>query len=139
LLSETGQATGRAGGGHGGGGWPPVLLLSLGVAVLALVVMRAPPALRAAPVIAYVVTVPGLACVRLARLSDRVAELALGVGLSLALGVVVAQAMIYLRHWSPAVGLAILVGIASIAAGAELLAVRRPRRVVASPGGRWNR
>jgi len=137
-LQERAQATGRAGGGDGGSSWPPVLLLSIGVAVLALVVMRAPPALRAAPVIAYVMTVPGLACVRLAHLSDRLAELALGVGLSLALAVVVAQAMIYLRLWSPTLGIVILVVTASIAAGIELLGVRRPRRAVAPPGGGWD-
>ncbi len=137
-MPERAQATGRAGGDDGGGRWPPVLLLSIGVAVLALVVMRAPATLRAVPVIAYVMTVPGLACVRLARLSNRLAELALGVGLSLALAVVVAQAMIYLKLWSPTLGIVILVVTASIAAGAEMLAVRRPRRAVAPPGGRWD-
>lgn len=138
LLPEKAQATGRTGGSDGSGRWPPVLLLSIGVAVLALVVMRAPAALRAAPVIAYVITVPGLACVRLAQLSDRLAELALGVGLSLALAVVVAQAMIYLQVWSPTLGIVILVVIASMAAGVELLAVRRPRRAVAPPEGKWD-
>jgi hypothetical protein len=129
---------GRAGGGDAGSRWPPILLLATGVAVLALVVMRAPVALRAVPVIAYVMTVPGLACVRLARLSDRLAELALGVGLSLALAVVVAQAMIYSKLWSPTLGIAILVVTASIAAAADLLAARRPRRRV-TPPGRWDR
>jgi hypothetical protein len=138
LLPEQAQLTGSSGGRDGGGRWPPVLLLLIGVAVLALVVMRAPAALRAAPVIAYVITVPGLACVRLVRLSDRLAELALGVGLSLALAVVVAQAMIYLRVWSPTLGIVILVVIASIAAGLDLLAVRRPRRAVASREGSWD-
>ena len=47
--------------------------------------------------IAYVITVPGLACVRLARLPDRLPEGALAVGLSIALGTLVAQAMVYLR------------------------------------------
>jgi hypothetical protein len=141
LLQENARATGGSGGRDGGGSWrPPVLLLLIGLAVLALVVMRAPAALRAAPVIAYVITVPGLACVRLAHLSERLAELALGVGLSLALAVVVAQVMIYLKLWSPTLGIAILVAIASIAAGIDLLAVRRPRRAVAPPppAGRWD-
>lgn len=138
LLPEKARTTGGSAGRDGSGMWPPVLLLLIGVAVLALVVMRAPAALRAAPVIAYVIMVPGLACVRLAPLSDRLAELALGVGLSLALAVVVAQAMIYLKVWSPTLGIAILVVIASIAAGVDLLAARRPRRAAAPPAGKWD-
>lgn len=138
LLPEKTQAAGGTGGGDRHGRWrPPVLLLSIGVAVLALVVMRAPAALRAAPVIAYVSTVPGLACVRLVHLSDRLAELAVGVGLSLALAVVVAHGMISLKVWSPTLGIAILVLIASVAGGVELLAVRRPRRAAAPPEGKW--
>ncbi len=134
-LPEEPQPTGGAGGGDWSDRWPPVLLLSVGVAVLALVVMRAPAALRAAPVIAYVMTVPGLACVRLARLPDRLAEFALAVGLSLALAVIVAQAMIYLRVWSPTLGIVILTVIASIAACAELLGVRRPLPAARPPAG----
>jgi hypothetical protein len=138
-LPEKPPAMGSAaGGGDDGSRWPPVLLLATGVAVLALVVLRAPAALRAAPVIAYIMTVPGLACMRLARLSNRLAELALGVGLSLALAVLVAQAMIYMRVWSPTLGIAILVVTASIAGAADLLAVGRPRRRV-TPPGRWDR
>jgi hypothetical protein len=134
-LPDKPHATGRAGGGDGHSGWPPLLLLAAGVMVLALVVLRAPAALRAAPVLAYVMTVPGLACVRLARLSDRLAELAFGVGLSLALAVLVAQAMIYAKLWSPTLGIVILVVTASTAAAADLLTVRRPRRRLTPSGG----
>jgi hypothetical protein len=137
LPPEKAQVTGGTVGGDGRDRWPPVLLLAIGVAVLALVVMRAPVAVRAAPVIAYVMTVPGLACVRLARLPDRLAEFALAIGLSLALGVVVAQAMIYLRVWSPTLGIAILIAIASIAACVELVGIRRGPPAVAPPDGRW--
>jgi hypothetical protein len=137
LLPEKAQVIGGAAGGGGRDAWPPVMLLLIGVAVLTLVVVRAPAAVRAAPVIAYVMTVPGLACVRLARLPDRLAEFALAVGLSLALGVVVAQAMIYLRVWSPTLGIITLIVIASIAACVELMSIRRRPRAVAPPDGRW--
>lgn len=133
LLPGEARLTGGSGGRNGGGRWPPLLLLSIGAIVLALVLIRAPALLRAAPVIAYVITVPGLAVVRLVRLSDRLAELALGVGLSLALAVVVAQAMIYSKVWSPTLGIVILVVIASVAAVIDLLAVRRPLPAVAPP------
>jgi hypothetical protein len=115
--------------------WPPVLLSWIGVLVLALVVHEAPTALRAPLVIGYVLMVPGLACVRLVRLPNRLAELALAVGLSLALAVVVAQAMIYLHVWSPVLGIAMLVIIASLATCAELLTVHWPQRTVTPPDG----
>jgi hypothetical protein len=139
LLPAQARPAGGSGGRDGGPRWPPLLLLSVGAAVLALVVMRAPAELRAAPVIAYVILVPGLAVVRLLRLSDRLAELALGVGLSLALAVVVAQAMIYLKAWSPTLGITILVVIASIAGSVDLLAAHRPRQGAIPPAERWDR
>jgi hypothetical protein len=111
-------------GGRSGSSWPPLLLGGAGLVVLALVLTGKPGVLRAAAVIGYVMTVPGLACIRLLRLPDRLPELAFGVGLSLALAVLVAQAMIYLEIWSPARGIAILVVIGSLAACAELLIAR---------------
>jgi len=101
--------------------WPPLLVLLCSGAVLALVMLRAPAVVRAAPVLTYVAVVPGLACVRLIGLPDRLTEFLLGVGLSLALGTLVALAMIYLRLWSPTLGVVALGAIASIAAVTELL------------------
>src|SRR5258706_462717 len=75
--------------------WPPLLVLLSGAVVLALVLLDAPTSVRATPVLAYIAVVPGLAYVRLVRLPDRGMGLLLGVGLSLALGIVVAQAMVY--------------------------------------------
>jgi hypothetical protein len=98
----------------------PLLLLLSGPAVLLLVVLDAPAWLRVAPVLAYVVVVPGLAVVRLLRLADTVVEAVLGVGLSLALGVLVAQLMVYAEVWSSALGLAVLVAVASAATALEL-------------------
>jgi hypothetical protein len=97
-----------------------LLLLLSGPVVLALVVLAAPAWLRAVPVLTYLAVVPGLAGVRLLRLADRLMEILLGVGLSCTLGILVAQAMIYLRAWSPTLGLSTLVVIGSLAAGLEL-------------------
>jgi energy-coupling factor transporter transmembrane protein EcfT len=110
--------------------WPPLLVLLSGAVVLAVVFLKAPTAVRAAPVLGYIAIVPGLACTRLVRLPDRFTEFVLGVGLSLALGILVAQAMVYLHRWSPPLGLAALVVIASLAASAELYrGPRRPRQL----------
>ncbi|HEY3010833.1 MAG TPA: hypothetical protein VGJ63_22615 [Micromonosporaceae bacterium] len=99
---------------------PPLLLLLAGPAVLALVVLEAPSWLRAAPVLAYLATVPGLAVVRLLRLADRLMVALLGVALSLSLGAIVAQLMIYAGAWSPTLGVSTLVFVASIAASVEV-------------------
>jgi hypothetical protein len=123
-------------GGHGRRWWPPLLLNWAGLVVLILVLTGVPTAVRAAPVIGYVMTVPGLACIRLLGSLGRLPQLAFGVGLSLALAVLVAQAMIYLDLWSPVGGIASLVVIGSLASCAELLTAHVPRRVLASPGKR---
>jgi hypothetical protein len=107
------------------------VLLS-GGGVLALVLLDVPGVARAAPVLAYLAVVPGSACVRLVRLPDRSLGLLLGVGLSLALGIMVSQAMVYLRLWSPLHGLATLVVVASLAACVELFQNLRPARGRAS-------
>jgi hypothetical protein len=116
-------ATPDTGGGDDGGPHylPPLLVLLAGPAVLALIVLDAPPWLRAGPVLLYVGAVPGYALVRLLRLPDLVMTALLGVGTSLALGLIVAQLMIYMHLWSPLLGLSTLVVLASVAAGKELV------------------
>jgi hypothetical protein len=108
------------------------LVLLWGAAVLALVLLDGPAPVRAVGVLAYIAIAPGLACVRLIRLPDRLTQFVVGVALSLALGILAAQAMVYLRRWSPLLGLCVLVVVASLAALIELaqnrLAVRRLRQ-----------
>jgi hypothetical protein len=102
------------------GYWIPLALLLCGPAVLLLVLLEAPVEIRVGPVLVYLTVVPGLTTVRLLRLGDPLVEVVLGVGLSLALGVLVSQLMVYLGVWSPTLGLAALVTIGSTAAAAEL-------------------
>jgi hypothetical protein len=130
-LRLVAPGTRPAGGGdRGWSAYPPplpLLLLLSGPLVLALVVFDAPGWLRVGPVLAYVLVVPGLAGVRLIGLADRVLEMVLGVGLSLAFGVLLAQLMLYLHAWSPTLGLGVLVTIASCTAGLELYRLAWPR------------
>ncbi|PWU47801.1 hypothetical protein DLJ46_13415 [Micromonospora globispora] len=109
--------------------WPALLIVLVGPGVLALVVWDGPSALRAVSVLAYLAVVPGLACARLIRMSDGLSRFVIGVALSLALGVLVAQGMIQLHRWSPLLGLSTLTTIASLAAVTELARdVREHRR-----------
>jgi hypothetical protein len=62
------------------------------------------------------------------RLPDGVTRFVIGVALSLALGILVAQAMVQLGRWSPLLGLCTLVTIASLAALLELLRNGRTTR-----------
>lgn len=112
----------------------PLLLLLSGPLMLALVVFDAPAWLRVGPVLGYVGLVPGLACARLLRLADKTMEVVLGVGLSLAFGLLVAQLMLYLNAWSPTFGLGALVAIASVFAGLELYRLAWPRNPTAGEG-----
>ena len=109
--------------------WPPLLVLLAGCAVLALTLLDGPAGIRALAVLSYVAVVPGLAWARLLRLPGGLTQFVIGVALSLALGTLVAQAMIALRSWSPLLGLGILVAVASPAALLELAGHWRSRRL----------
>lgn len=134
MVADAGEVWRGPGGwlGRARGIWPPVAVLLYSGLVLGLVLLDAPAAIRAVPVLTYIATVPGLACVRLLRLPDRVSALLCGVGLSLAIGTVVAVGMLYARLWSPALGIAALGSIASIAAVVDLI-----RRRLSAAADRW--
>lgn len=100
--------------------WPALATLIAGGIVINLVLWDVPGILRAVGVLGYLAVVPGLACVRLIRIPDGLSRLVIGVTLSLALGILVAQGMVQMHRWSPRLGLAALTGIASLAALIEL-------------------
>jgi hypothetical protein len=97
-----------------------VALAALAAAALALA--SAPAALRAPVVLAFLALGPGMAFVPLLGLDDAVAELAVALGVSLALDLAVAATMTYAGAWSPVGSLAVLAAIAL--AGAALQLVR---------------
>ncbi|MFU8874025.1 hypothetical protein [Micromonospora sp. SL4-19] len=100
--------------------WPALVTLVAGDVVLALVLWDVPGVLRAIGVLGYLSVAPGLACARLVRIPDGLTRLVVGVALSLALGILIAQAMIHLHVWSPLLGVVTLTAVASLAALAEL-------------------
>lgn len=100
--------------------WAALVTLLAGGGVLALVVWDGPSILRAVSVPVYIAVAPGLACARLIRIPDGLSRFVIGVALSLALGVLVAQGMIHLHRWSPLLGLSTLTAVASLASLTEL-------------------
>ncbi|MFR9776605.1 hypothetical protein ACL02O_11175 [Micromonospora sp. MS34] len=100
--------------------WPALATLIAGAGVVNLVLWDVPGIPRAVGVLGYLAVAPGLACARLIRIPGGLSRFVVGVALSLALGVLVAQGMIHLHRWSPRLGLAALAGIASLAALIEL-------------------
>jgi hypothetical protein len=81
-------------------------------AAAAFALASAPAALRAPVVLGFLVLGPGTAFVPLLALGDAVAELAVAVGVSLALDVAVETTMTYAGAWSPVGSLLVLAAIA---------------------------
>ena len=80
--------------------------------------------LRSPLVVSFLLVFPGLAVVRLLRLADRLAELTLGIALSVALAVIASSAMLYSGAWSPKLMLALLLAVTLAGAAIELLTDR---------------
>jgi hypothetical protein len=97
-------------------GYWPALLLASSAAVALLVYGDADSAARLPVVLWFVLVCPGTALIRLLRLEDPVAELAIGAALSAALAVIVSGTMLYAGAWSPKATLGVLVGVTVLGA-----------------------
>lgn len=103
--------------------WPTTLALWAALAAVVVFVEVDSP-LRPALVLSFLLLCPGLALVRLLRITDRVTEMTLAIAVSLALNALVPGLMLYLGAWSPRVGLLILITITAVATAYE---TARPR------------
>jgi hypothetical protein len=83
----------------------------------------------------FLLLCPGLAWVPLLGFADRTMQLALAVGLSIALDTLVATAMLYAGQWSPAGTLWLLIIPSLVGTGLQMARLRRvePRSIV-QPG-----
>jgi hypothetical protein len=93
------------------------LLASGLIAVLAML-PGIPVPVRAVVVVGFALVCPGLAWVRLIHVEDRLAELTLGIALSIAIGTLIASLQAYAGAWSPKgciVALALVVVAAAVA------------------------
>jgi hypothetical protein len=88
---------------------------AVGTALLVLTDARTP--VRPVVVLAFLVAGPGLGVARLLPGADPAARLAVSLGASLAILVLVAEAMLLLDAWSPATGLAAVLAVSGLGIG----------------------
>jgi hypothetical protein len=82
------------------------------VAAPAAALAGAPAVVRIPVVLLFLLLGPGMAFVPFLDLGDPVAELTVAVGISVAVDLVVAMAMLYAGAWSPAATLVVLAAVA---------------------------
>jgi hypothetical protein len=125
------------------GAWPrsrdgawAAAIVAISAAAVVLSVIPGTGIARAVAVLLFVTLCPGISLVRLVRLENPLAELALGIGLSLALAGIVSGAFLYANAWSPEAILGLLVAIAMGGVAIDLLLHVRPGSEPArSPSG----
>lgn len=95
--------------------WSLIIIVSAVAVGLVLIVDVWPP-LRQLVGGWFLLVCPGMAFVRLLRLSEAITQWTLAIALSLALDAIVAVSMLYAGLWSPQWGLAALIGVSLIGA-----------------------
>jgi hypothetical protein len=98
----------------------------LGAVALAAVLVQPGPPLQPLLVFAFLLVAPGVSVVGLLEPSSLMWHLVMGVAISIALGVAVAQVLLFMGVWSPELGLLLLVAVTWVAAGIQLLRPRLP-------------
>lgn len=100
--------------------WPVVITASAAMAVATALLDTGPP-VQPLLVIWFLLVCPGMAFVRLLRLPGLVLQWILAIVVSIALGVVVSQAFLYLHYWSPVAGLVTLAAFSLVGVILQLL------------------
>jgi hypothetical protein len=99
--------------------WPVIVLVSAFAVGLLLLGESGLP-LRPIITIWFLIVCPGMAFVPMLPIKDGLAAFTVGIGVSLAIDALIAEAMVYTTHWSATWSLAILVGIAGAGAAWQL-------------------
>jgi hypothetical protein len=105
-----------------------------GLAAVASVLGEVGAPVQSVLVFWFVLVCPGMAFIGLIRPASLLFQLTLSIAVSCALAVVVAQALLFTRAWSPMTGLIVLVALTMVGAGADLWADRRARRLSVDAG-----
>lgn len=104
----------------------PVTCTALGLLAVVLVVVDASSVLRVPVVLTFLLVCPGLAIVRLLRISDTATEWSVAVALSISLDGLVTLVQAYTGTWSPTGAMLVLTAITLAAVAIEVvLRVRR--------------
>lgn len=98
--------------------WSAVIAVSALAAVAAATGLLPSPT-RFLVLLWFVGVCPGMALVRLLPIHEPAFRLSLGIATSIALGIVVAEAMAITHWWSPSVALGLLVAVALGAVGVQ--------------------
>jgi uncharacterized membrane protein len=117
--------------------WPLGLLAS-SVALSAAVAFDAHGPVRGVLALWFFLTCPGMAIVGLLDVEDALAEASLAVALSIAIGMLLALAMLVTHTWSPDAGAAVLVGLSVSGAALQVRiahSARDGRRVTGGDRG----
>lgn len=85
----------------------------------------------------FLLVCPGLAFIPLLRLPSRAVEWTLAVALSLALGVLVSEALVLARAWTPEGGLSCLIALSLSGAGLQLVRIGWEARPELGARGGW--
>jgi hypothetical protein len=99
----------------------PTVAIVSALAVTGATVLDLGNPLRGALVAWFLLACPGLAAVALLRITDPLLQLVASIAVSLALGVAVAESLLYLDRWSPRLGLLLLVTFTLASASISLL------------------
>jgi hypothetical protein len=112
---------------------PSVVAVALGVGALTAHLLRVDHAVRFVVVLLFVSMGPGLSVMRLTGVRERLAWVAMVVPVSLAVGVVVSEALVIAQLWSPTAALAVLLVVCVVLAVAESPAPAHPNPAPANP------
>ncbi len=77
--------------------------------------------LRSAIIFLFMLVMPGLAYTRLFHFRDFLVEIVLAVAISLAVGTIVAEIMLFLHIWSPNTGLGVLIAVSLVGAYLQIM------------------
>lgn len=103
----------------------PVLILIWAAATALVVFADILPAVRPAVVIGFMLICPGMALIRLLRISDTLHEMVFAIGLSLAIDSALASLMLYAGAWNPDRSVAYLIILSVVGALFQIAALTR--------------
>ncbi len=99
--------------------WPTIIILAAVIAGI-LALSNSSSVLRSGVLFVFVLVIPGLALTRLFHLGDVLTELLVAIALSIAISIVLAEYMVFMRQWSPNTALLSLVGVSLLGAALQL-------------------